>query len=196
MNTPRIDPATRQDLHRDAVSDLLADLFTAETAYPYGWPLTTAEQYGNEIETQVPGFAEIPAVEWDSRAQAFFAQVESCWPQTPASSLIESLQARFAEKIPTDWLTAIATQAQTLATAGLSPIEQLVECVKPLLTDWSVDDLQVFARPLAYAMRSGAPEVELPAQAWETLSPVEQARSLLKVAKCALDEAQNEQNQG
>jgi hypothetical protein len=194
MNTPRIDQATRQDRHTEAINDLLAELFNAETAYPYGWPLSSAEQYGNEIEAQVSGFAEIPATEWDSRAQAFFAQVESCWPAT-ASSLVESLQSKFSENIPTDWLTAIAAQAQQLTTAGLSPIEQLVECVKPLLTDWSVDDLQVFARPLAYAMRSGAPAAELPDQAWDTLSPVEQARSLLQVAKCALDEVQAEQHQ-
>lgn len=193
MNTPDIDQATRQNLHTDAVTDLLAELFTTETAYPYGWPLATPEQYGNAIEAQVPGFTEIPAAEWDSRAQAFFDQVASCWPQTMASPLLERLQSRFAEHIPMDWLTAIATQAQHLATAGCSPIEQLVDCVKPLLTDWSVDDLQVFARPLATAMRSGAPEAELSDQAWDSLSPVEQARSLLQVAKYALDEAKNEQ---
>jgi hypothetical protein len=81
----------------------------------------------------------------------------------------------------------------------LALVDQLVESVQTVLTDWETDDLQVMARPLAFSMRGGQEEVlEVLLQSvrqtdWEALSELEQARLSLAIARYALGElAQSE----
>lgn len=167
--------------------ELLDQLLTTEDRYP--WNPATAEDYFVAVEAAVEGF-DWPAEEWESRAEQLFNRLEACWAP---EGVAQALQRRFAQTIPAAWLQEIASQAQKLATSSLSPLEQLVECVSPLLTDWSMEDLNLFARPLAYAMRSGTPATPSPGD-WQSLTPVEQARYTLQVAQYALEAAQTQGN--
>ncbi len=99
----------------------------------------------------------------------------------------QSLLDRFAAYVPTDWLEAIAHRAKAVVSEELSPIQQLIECVKPLLTQWSEDDLQVFARPLVYAMRGAVETKQAP---WEELSEIERVRLTLMIAQEAIRETE------
>ena len=70
--------------------------------------------------------------------------------------------------------------------------DQMVECVLDILPQWDEEDLQVLARPLAYAMRDADPEgVELvmaTQRLWAELSEIEQARVGLAVARYAISQ--------
>lgn len=186
MHTPQTDHA-QTARQAQTEGELLDQLLTTEDRYP--WNPATAEAYFVAVEAQVEGF-DGPATEWENRAEQFFNQLEACWiPQ----GVEQALERQFAQTLPAAWLKEIARQAQQLATSSLSPLEQLVECVSPLLTEWSLEDLNLFARPLAYAMRSGTPTTPSPAD-WQSLTPVEQARYTLQVAQYALEAAQENEN--
>jgi hypothetical protein len=70
--------------------------------------------------------------------------------------------------------------------------DQMVECVLDILPQWAEEDLQVLARPLAYAMRDIDSEgVELVTETkrpWAQLSEIEQARVSLAVARYAISQ--------
>jgi len=94
--------------------------------------------------------------------------------------------------MPQTWLEAIANKARQVFSTNLPLAEQLVLCVKPLLNNWAEEDLLVFARPLAYAMRgashseSEAPFGIVQPREWTDLSQMEQVRLTLAVAHSAL----------
>jgi hypothetical protein len=68
----------------------------------------------------------------------------------------------------------------------------MVECVLDILPQWAEEDLQVLARPLAYAMREVDSEGTQLAMAtkrpWAQLSEIEQARVSLAVARYAISQ--------
>jgi len=108
-----------------------------------------------------------------------------------------SLSQRFAAFMPEAWLEAIANTARQVFPSNLSFADQLVMCVKPLLPDWAEEDLLVFARPWAYAMRGTSepadqvtPRGVRPVE-WRELSQMEQVRLSLAVAHSALIELKN-----
>jgi hypothetical protein len=61
----------------------------------------------------------------------------------------------------------------------------MVQCVQELLPEWGEDVLQVWARPLASAMRGSEAEIARPVE-WDELSESERARLSLAVARYAL----------
>ncbi len=102
---------------------------------------------------------------------------------------------KFALRMPENLLAAIAQQAQSVVSSSLSLADQLVHCVEDVLPTFAAEDLQVLARPLAFAMR-GEAEVK-PWEAvlqnarpvsWEALSEIEQARISLAIARYAIAE--------
>ena len=107
-----------------------------------------------------------------------------------------------AASIPQDWLQAIAHKAYHVLADQKSITDKLVQCVKDLLPNWAEDDLQVLARPFAYAMRGvdtkpNTPEIEsvlgsTNSQEWAALSEIEQARASLAIARYALAELEKD----
>ncbi|MEB3336957.1 MAG: hypothetical protein VKJ46_05800 [Leptolyngbyaceae bacterium] len=103
-----------------------------------------------------------------------------------------SLWKQFSARIPQDLLDRIIDQAQQLLATPLSLADQLVQCVEAVLPNWEAEDLQILARPLAYAMRDNdAKAVELTlgtvrSIGWAELSEIEQARLSLVIAHHAL----------
>ena len=141
--------------------------------------------------------------EINSASQALFNQLNECWAPKVSSvtdSLKLSLSERFGALIPQAWLEAIANQAQQIVQSHLSFADQLVLCVEPVLPNWAQEDLLVFARPWAYAMRGTSESVQETSVAdrpveWSQLSQIEQVRLTLAVAHSALVELQDSNNE-
>ncbi len=178
----------RGDELRDRLQGDLLNAILSDYCYPWEPSAPQAEAFFQDCE------ADFEIEDWSDeelapRAAALFAQLDRCW--SASASLPSRLLTQFGDHLPQDWLLAIAAQARDLATDKLNPLDRLIACVQPLLSEWSVDDLQVFARPLVYAMR-GEPSVPPLAEAWERLSPVEQARRVLAIAQYALVELEDQ----
>ena len=96
--------------------------------------------------------------------------------------------------MPAHLLQTLAASTQVVASDSGALINQLVTAAQSVLTGWDADDLNVMARPLAMAMRSGQEEIlEVTLRSvrqtdWADLSEVEQARLSLAIARYALNE--------
>jgi hypothetical protein len=111
--------------------------------------------------------------------------------------LSKSLFEKFGQRVPTAWLEKIANSALEVFHSNLSAAQQIVQCVKPLLSHWHEEDLLVLARPVAYAMRGNLQSVKenipsvVPVIEWNSLSQKEQVSLSLVVAQAALLELQS-----
>jgi len=177
--------------------ELLQLLLGDDGFYPWSLTESELELYFSDLEQ---GFS------WEgwsddevaARSESLFSQLDRLWPssaanQTLEEGLQETLAQRFINRMPQTVLSAIAQHARQVFNAELSLADQLVECVRELLPAWGEEDLQVLARPLAYAMR-GTQKDEAIEQAlasvhpgeWEQLSDIDRARLSLVVARYAL----------
>ena len=126
--------------------------------------------------------------ELGTRAAALFSHLGQCWQSVAQGEARKQvLFDRFAG-VPIAWLEAIAAAAQGAMQQKISLQDKLVSCVQSLLPQWNEEDLQVLARPLAYAMRGSGESPQAFKGVWEELSPVEQARWSLAIAKTALQD--------
>jgi hypothetical protein len=137
-----------------------------------------------------------------TRSDAFFSTLSACWADAPSAeteevattapvSLIDRLSQKFADRVPQNLLASIATKASQVATAPLEIEDKLVQSVRDLLSNWSVDDLSLFARPYAYAMRCDA-GIENPSNVsrdlpWEELNETEKAKLTILIAQYAIE---------
>ncbi len=169
------------------LDDLLDAVLSNDTPYPWDITDPAAASYIEKLEQEF-SLDNWLDEEVAQRSQDFFARLDGIWTQT-------ALSQRFAAWAPQSVLNAIVQQAQKVVASNLSLADQLIQCVQESLPNWNVDDLQVLARPLAYAMRGVETEtaevVESTLQAvrplsWEELSELEQARLSLAIARCAL----------
>lgn len=175
----------------ELLQTVLESELSPDAAYP--WNVAAAERYFDQLE------AEAPATELgEAEAEQFFSQLEQLWEQRPAAdsvslaSLAEGLASRCIS-IPQAALETLATKATALLDSQLSALDQLVACVQDVLPQWDVEDLQVMARPYAYAMRSQ--EQKLPENVdWESLSEVEQGRLAMAIANWIMTELENRKN--
>ncbi|MBW4494987.1 MAG: hypothetical protein KME26_18270 [Oscillatoria princeps RMCB-10] len=186
--------------------ELLETLLLADQAYPWNPAEPESEAFFAALEEEF-ALEDWPADELAAQAQAFYTQLEGLWPAAaPAeeslagraiASLQASLRRQFAARLPEEWLDAIALSAAQLLPASLSLGEKLVRCARALLPQWAEEDLQVLARPLAYAMRGNeAAAIESALAGVRHLPPaelseIEQARLILAVARYALTELQS-----
>lgn len=169
--------------------ELLALLLEEESAYPWNLTDPEAEAYFTELEA---GFSLVDCLDDDElrfNTDSLFSSLNECWDDLAQSQVSSSLLAKFGDYIPTHLLDKIVQQAQDTIAFNLSPLQQLIECVKPLLSNWAEEDLQIFARPLVYAMRGTNETKQVP---WSELSEVEQVRLTMKVAQEALQQLQKE----
>lgn len=206
MTNKHIRPENYQDSQSQAQLDLLETLLLADAPYPWNPASPESETYLAALEEEFV-FENWPVDEVEARSQAFYSQLEQLWPaatnrsesmQPGTGTLSNDLQQQFAAYLPANWIDTIANQAQHLLSSNLSVAEKLVHCVRQLLPQWAEEDLQVLARPIAYAMRgSEVAGVEstltsTPPVPWAELSEIEQARITLAVARYALAKLQTE----
>jgi len=155
-----------------------------EAAYPWNPADPNAESYFTQME-QAFDLTAWSEDEVAPRSQKFFSFLNQLW--TPVS-----LTQKFSARVPQALLNQIAQHAQRIVASNLSLANQLIQCVQDVLPNWGEEDLQILARPLAYAMRGNETEAiestltAVRAVEWTELSEIEQARLSLAVARYAL----------
>lgn len=187
-----------QDSLMEVAGELLHVLLLSDRAsYPWNPLEPESEPYLAELE-QTFTLDSWSAPEIAARSQSLFSQLDQLWSDKVPARVSQTLQAalshRFAQRVPQDWLDAIANRASELLSTNLPLMDRLVQCVHQMLPAWAEDDLQVMARPLAYAMRGAEAEaIEFTLGAvrpvdWQELSDMERARLSLAIARYALAE--------
>ncbi len=195
--------------------DLLATLLEPEdNSYPWNPYDEDAAAYFNQIEEQFV-MQDLLDEELSTRCEGFNNQLDALWKTvdtseqfncntntTVAVKLQKSLQKRFSNSMPSDWINLIAQKAAEIFNDKQSMTERLIECVQAVVPSLEVDDIMVLARPLAYATRSAEPnKVESTLTnfnqdkdlEWTALSEIEQAKVGLAVAYHALNQLDNSQ---
>lgn len=177
-----------RDSQTQAQMDILATIVQTDVAYPWNPAQLESESYLTALEEEFALSDSFSDSDIAQKSQVLFAQLEQVWLTT---ALQKSLREKFA-RVPQDFLTRIAQSVQNATVKYQSLADQMVECVLDILPQWAEEDLQVLARPLAYAMREvdseGAQLVMAARKPWAQLSEIEQARVSLAVARYAISQ--------
>ncbi|MEM1368229.1 MAG: hypothetical protein AAGG02_09460 [Cyanobacteria bacterium P01_H01_bin.15] len=168
---------------------LFSDLLSKE---PYPWEPANPDSQDFFLRQEAElSLADIWSdAELTQQSDRFFAGLTHRWQSASDDALVIHLSRRFAG-VPAKWLVAITDQAREMANTTLDEIEKLVSCVQPVLNQWALSDLQVVARPVAFAMRAQSTQNDLQ-KPWDRLSDVEQARLSLQIAHAALAELETQ----
>ncbi|MEA5536266.1 hypothetical protein [Crocosphaera sp. XPORK-15E] len=184
--------SSTEDNLNSLTEELLDALLEVEETYPWDPSSPEAEAYFSNLEAEFPLIDAFDEAEITAQADTFFSHLHQSWESVDQTSFTQTLWEKFGQMIPKAWLETIITQAEQLASENISQLNQLVECVKPLWTNWTEEDLQVFARPLAQAMRG---ETKVKQNNWQDLSEIEQIRFTMTIAKEVLCEIPPQQGQ-
>lgn len=171
--------------------ELLHSLLNQEEAYPWNLYDPATPQYLEGLEQASEATLLDEAL--DSKWQQVSQLAAQLW-ESPTQSLLATLTQKFGARMPAHLLQTLAASTQVVASDSGALIDQLVTAAQSVLTGWDADDLNVMARPLAMAMRSGQEEIleatlrSVRQTDWAALSEVEQARLSLAIARYALNE--------
>jgi hypothetical protein len=166
---------------QEGLLEALLDLDQDET-YPWSLLAPETDDYFAAIANEFVLIEETD-ITLDYKASSFFNQLHQQWSNLESSSplsLREDLLQKFTDFLPKTLINEIIEQAEKLTQQNLNQLNQVVECVKPLWNSWTTEDLQVFARPVVYAMRDKTAETKAP---WEELTEFEQIRLTMTVAQ-------------
>ena len=188
MATQSPDSQYFRDSQTQTQMELLATIVQTDVAYPWNPAQLESESYLTALEEEFALSDSFSDSDIAQKSQVLFAQLEQVWLTT---ALQKSLREKFA-RVPQDFLARIAQSVQNATVKYQSLADQMVECVLDILPQWAEEDLQVLARPLAYAMREvdseGAQLVMAARKPWAQLSEIEQARVSLAVARYAISQ--------
>ncbi|MEG5173935.1 hypothetical protein [Microcoleus sp. B3-D7] len=188
MATQSPDSEYFRDSQTQAQMELLATIVQTDVAYPWNPAQLESESYLAALEQEFALSDSFSDSDIALKSQVLFSQLEQVWLTT---ALQKSLREKFA-RLPQDFLARIAQSVQNATVKYQSLADQMVECVLDILPQWAEEDLQVLARPLAYAMRDvdseGGELVMATKRPWAQLSEIEQARVSLAVARYAISQ--------
>ena len=188
MATQSPDSQYFRDSQTQAQMELLATIVQTDVAYPWNPAQLESESYLTAREQEFALSDAFSDSDISQKSEVLFAQLEQVWLTT---ALQKSLREKYA-RVPQDFLARIAQSVQNATVKYQSLADQMVECVLDILPQWAEEDLQVLARPLAYAMREvdseGAQLVMVARRPWAQLSEIEQARVSLAVARYAISQ--------
>ncbi|MEG4306750.1 hypothetical protein [Microcoleus sp. D3_18a_C4] len=188
MATQSADSEYFRDSQTQAQMELLATIVQTDVAYPWNPAQLESESYLTALEQEFALSDSFSDSDIALKSQVLFSQLEQVWLTT---ALQKSLREKFA-RVPQDFLASIAQSVQNATVKYQSLADQMVECVLEILPQWAEEDLQVLARPLAYAMRDvdseGGELVMATKRPWAQLSEIEQARVSLAVARYAISQ--------
>jgi hypothetical protein len=188
MATQSPDSQYFRDSQTQAEMELLATIVQTDVAYPWNPAQLESESYLTGLEEEFALSESFSDSDIAQKSQVLFAQLEQVWL---TAALQKSLREKFA-RVPQDFLARIAQSVQNATVKYQSLADQMVECVLDILPQWAEEDLQVLARPLAYAMREvdseGAQLAVATKRPWAQLSEIEQARVSLAVARYAISQ--------
>lgn len=176
----------------EAELGLLQTILDGETAYP--WEATQAAEHVSQTTAQHS--LEFSEAEADAGWTVLSQQLNTFWGDAIDENAVDveaALLAKFAGRLSATVADRIAQVAQQVADSGRPLAEQMIACVRETLADWDEVDLQVMARPMAFAMRGQAENIDAAINAvrnveWERLNEIEQARLSLAAARYALDQ--------
>lgn len=164
--------------------------------YPWNPAAPEAEAYFDALEQEVmkAGWSAEELAEQGQLLTSYFDQVwsETAAPAVKVNVTCVNLLQQFATQVPQQILDLIGQRAQQVTSTRLSLADQMVQCVQSCLPNWAEEDLQVLARPFAYAMRGSDTEMleaalrSVRCAAWTELSGIEQARLSLAIARYAI----------
>jgi hypothetical protein len=201
MTTPSHDSSgfsQPDDYQTIAEIDLLNAISHSDTIYPWEPADQTTEFYFNNLATISDVTASLSEQELNERSHQFFQQLEQTYTLISVEQSVLTKFAPFAPENILKKLSSVASEvvSQVARVSGnLSLSDQLVHCVNEILPQWSLEDLEVLARPYAYAMRSSNNDmIESTVQSindssWENLSDLEQVRLSLAIALYAINTA-------
>ncbi len=155
----------------------------AKAKIPYPLSPADAENWFSDESVNIL-IDDLTEAELTDRSGRFFSAMEQLW----ADDLATVLMRKFVT-VPQAVIAAIAAQAEKMSAASGELADKLILCVQETLPMWAEDDLRVFARPLAYAMR-GEVTSEPSSKDWAGLSEIEQAKLTLAIAKYAMEHVQ------
>jgi hypothetical protein len=155
----------------------------SKLVYPWNPTTDASNQFFNAVDND-DLLNSFTASELDEKATTFFNGLDQLWGQ----SLQTTLARKFAT-VPAAMLAQIATQATQIAKTSSDLLDQLTTCVQSVLPEWALEDLQVLARPMAYAMRGDSAEPAT--KDWAELSATEQAKLTLTIAHYALKQLED-----
>lgn len=188
MATQSSDSEYFRDSQTQAQMELLTTIVQTDVAYPWNPAQLESESYLTALEQEFALSDSFSDSDIALKSQVLFSQLEQVWLTT---ALQKSLREKFA-RVPQDFLASIAQSVQNATVKYQSLADQMVECVLDILPHWAEEDLQVLARPLAYAMRDvdseGGELVMATKRPWAQLSEIEQARVSLAVARYAISQ--------
>lgn len=177
--------------------DLLEAIALDDTAYP--WNPAEAESYFTRLEEEFAESNFLTNTDIVNGSQKLFATLEENWSKF---GVHESLLERFGSRMPEDLLRKLANSVREISEranrtlGGLSLSDRLVYCVGEIMPGWAVEDLEVLARPLAYAMRDSQGDpvdstlANIPEVNWQDLSEIERVRLSLAIAFCCISETE------
>mgnify|MGYP001791518337 FL=1 len=184
-------PASNLPPQQQLEQELLHSLLNQDGAYPWNLYDPATTQYLDRLEQASETTLSDEAL--DSKWQKVSQLAAQLW-ESPRQSLMAALTQKFGARMPAHLLQTLAASTQVVASDSGALIDQLVTAAQSVLTGWDADDLNVMARPLAMAMRSGQEEIleatlrSVRQTDWADLSEVEQARLSLAIARYALSE--------
>jgi hypothetical protein len=183
--------------------ELLQLILEESICYPWDPTEPEAEAYFDALEQEVL-LAGWTNEELSEQGKALSTHLDQAWstvltsPQVQAaediavSSVCDKLLKQFAAQVPQQLLEGIVQRARQAIETNLGLADKLVQCVQDSLPNWAEEDLQVLARPFAYAMRGAETEMleaalrSVRCAAWTELSGIEQARLSLAIARYAI----------
>jgi hypothetical protein len=178
--------------------DLLNAISHGDNIYPWEPAAQTTEFYFDNLATISDLTASLSEQELNERSHQFFQQLEQTYTLISVEQSVLTKFAPFAPENILKKLSSVASEvvSQVARVSGnLSLSDQLVHCVNEILPQWSLEDLEVLARPYAYAMRSSNNDMiqstvqSLNDSSWENLSDLEQVRLSLAIALYAINTA-------
>lgn len=165
--------------------------FNESQTYPWCSLTVQSETYFTELEASTASLTDRPSEEVAAGAQRFLAHLDRLWDAATTSDNV--LEDQFANLIPASLIKTLKQQVKLLQNSSLSLAEQLVQCTYEVMPQWAVEDLQVLARPFAYAMRGRSDDAAIEAivdkvagNNWTDLSEIEQVRLCLAYARYTL----------
>lgn len=179
--------------------ELLELLTQTEVPYPWNPTVLETEAYFSTVEAAAAPLWLTDEADFAPQAQTAIAAFERLWSANPSeTSAVATVRAalvqKFGTQVPSNWLEAIAERAQTLTSSETPIAQRLIQCVSELLPQWTPEDLQVLARPFAYAMRGESLDstvTTMSQKTWSDLSEIEKARLSLAIARYAVYELEN-----
>jgi hypothetical protein len=182
-----------EDFQTRTEFDLLEAIALDDTAYP--WEPAESEAYFTRLEEEFAESDFLTNTDIVNGSQKLFATLEENWSKF---GVHQSLFERFGSRMPEDLLMKLASSVREISDkasrtlGGLSLSDRLVYCVGEIMPQWALEDLEVLARPMAYAMRDSkvAPVdstlANIPEINWQDLSEIERARLSLAIALCGI----------